>query len=118
MRLHGDVRVADDRGWDEDGRSRGELNDEFELPQHEMPATSMVKVAKGSNDAPAERDIEVVDVLACHGLRPEIDRHGGEDALFKVALEVGIVRADGVERGAVELVEAGREELERSWALP
>ena len=76
----------------------------------------MVKVAQGGNDAPAERDIEVVDVLACHGLRPEIDRHGGEDALFKVALEVGIVRADGVERGAVELVEAGREELERSWA--
>ena len=83
-----------------------------------MTATSIVKVPKGGNDTPAERDVEVVDVLACHGLRPEIDRHGGEDALFKVALEVGIVRADGVERGAVELVEAGREELERSWALP
>ena len=83
-----------------------------------MPATSMVKVAQGGNDAPAERDIEVVDVLACHGLRPEIDRHGGKDALLKVAFEVGIVGTDGVERGAVELVEVGREELECSWAPP
>ena len=82
-----------------------------------MPATSMVKVAKGSNDAPAERDIEVVDVLACHGLRPEIDRHGCEDDLLKVALEVRIVGTDGVEGGTVELIEAGCEELERSWVL-
>ena len=83
-----------------------------------MTATSTVKVPKGGNDTPAERDVEVVDVLACHGLRPEIDRHGGKDALLKVAFEVGIVGTDGVERGAVELVEVGREELECSWALP
>ena len=32
MRLHSNVRVADDRRRNEDGRSRWELNDELEVP--------------------------------------------------------------------------------------
>ena len=96
MRLHGDVRVADDRGWDEDGRSRGELNDEFEFPQHELPAAGMVEVAQCCNDAPAKRNIEVVDVLTRHSLRAKVDRYGRKNDLLKVALEVGIVSTDRV----------------------
>ena len=82
-----------------------------------MPAASMVEVAERSNGAPDKWDIEVVDMLARYGLRPEIDRHGREDDLLKVVLEVRIVGTDGVEGGTVELIEAGCEELERSWAL-
>ena len=118
VRLHGDVRVADDRGGDEDGGSRGELNNELELPQHEMATPGMIEVTEGGNDAPAKRDVEMVNMFACHSLRPEIDRYGCEDDLRKVAFEVGVVGADRIQYGAVELVEVGREELECSWAPP
>ena len=82
-----------------------------------MPTASVIKVTQGGNDAPAKGDVEVVDVLARHRLRPEIDCYGPEDVLLKVAFEVGIVGADGIKRRAKELVQTGCEELERSWAL-
>ena len=81
------VRVAEDgRGYEDDG-ARRELDDEFEIPEHQMSASVVVVLAKRHDTTPACRIVHVVGVNARDGLWPKIEAGRGENGLGEVVLE-------------------------------
>lgn len=92
---------------EERGGAGGELDNEFEVPQHQVPAASVVEVAKGGDSAQTEGEISGVYMVERAGDGPKIDRGTWVDAVSEVAVQLRVCFKERAEVLAVVAVQVG-----------
>lgn len=80
--------MSEGRGGDEYGRSRGELDDEFDIPEYQVATLGGVEVAECRDATPAEGAIQDVAVLERPDMRSEVESCCGENGLREVGFKV------------------------------
>lgn len=63
MRLDWGVGVSHRGGRDKDSGARRELNNEFGVPEYQVPTTLVVVPSESSDRAPSEREVSGVNVI-------------------------------------------------------
>lgn len=82
--------MSDDSRWKGNSGSARKFNDQFEVPEDQVPTFCRVEVAEGGDATPAKRKICEVAMFQGAGSRPEVEGGGGPNAIVEVALEFGI----------------------------
>ncbi len=106
------VGVPEERRWDEDYRAGRKLNDELQIPQHDVPPLLVVVVSESHDGAPPCREVLVVDVNPGYCLWSEVERSRREHVLLEVEPKMRAGAADDSHVRLVEVVHVGLEELE------
>lgn len=95
----------DQGGWDEDGRTGWEPDNESKIPQDQMAAVVCVKSAERRDGAPAPGQVGEVDMERGHGT-PEIECASSENTAHKVPAHARL--PDG-EEGHLSLIEGKKQ---------
>ena len=95
MIVNSNVTMRKNRRRNEDGRPRGEFDDQLEVPQNQVPAGLMVEKAERRNCAPAVGEVGKVLVRISRGGRAKVVGGGGEDGWIAWKLKIGVFGFQG-----------------------
>lgn len=74
-------------GRDQHGGTRGEGDDETEVPENDVATERIVKIPERRNSAPTEREVCLVNMGETSGLGAEIVSHRCKNRVAKLANE-------------------------------
>ena len=83
-------------GWNEHGRTRRKLHDDFEVKENQMTSKVVVIGSQGSECANTMGDVSKVGMFKCDGARPTVEGDGREHTVSKVVHQLRMVREQGV----------------------